>query len=83
MNENIPKFLTIRETAKTGILSEHHLRIMEKQGRLPGVRVGNRFKVNLDLLVEQLNQESTPAQHEEQGNGRYKTKAPKLVQTEA
>ena len=65
MNENIPKFLTIRETAKTGILSEHHLRIMEKQGRLPGGRVGNRFKVNLDLLVEQLNQESTPAQQEE------------------
>ena len=65
MSENIPKFLTIRETAKTGILSEHHLRIMEKQGRLPGVRVGNRFKVNLDLLVDQLNQESTPAQREE------------------
>ncbi|WP_130848590.1 hypothetical protein [Intestinimonas timonensis] len=65
MSENIPKFLTIRETAKTGILSEHHLRIMEKQGRLPGVRVGNQFKVNLDLLVDQLNQESTPAQREE------------------
>lgn len=59
MSENIPKFLTIRETAKTGILSEHHLRIMEKQGKLPGVRVGNRFKVNLGLLVDQLNQEST------------------------
>lgn len=59
MSENIPKFLTIRETAKTGILSEHHLRIMEKQGRLPGVRIGNRFKVNLDMLVDQLNQEST------------------------
>lgn len=65
MSENIPKFLTIRETAKTGILSEHHLRIMEKRGRLPGVRVGNQFKVNLDLLVDQLNQESTPAQREE------------------
>ena len=64
MSENIPKFLTIRETAKTGILSEHHLRIMEKKGRLPGVRVGNWFKVNLDLLVDQLNQESTPAQRE-------------------
>ena len=65
MSENIPKFLTIRETAKTGILSEHHLRLMEKQGKLPGVRVVNRFKVNLDLLVDQLNQESTPAQREE------------------
>lgn len=71
MRENIPKFLTIRETAKTGILSEHHLRIMEKQGRLPGVRVGNRFKVNLDLLVDQLNQESVGgtfgSDHEVQG----------------
>ena len=50
--------MTIRETAKTGMISEHHLRLMEKQGRLPGVRVGNRFKVNVDLLVEQLNRES-------------------------
>ncbi len=56
--ENIPKFMTIRETAKTGILSEHHLRLLEKQGRLPGVRSGNRFKVNIGLLVEQLNKES-------------------------
>lgn len=28
------KFLTSRQTAATGILSEHHLRMMEKQGRL-------------------------------------------------
>lgn len=56
--ENIPKFMTIRETARTGILSEYHLRILEKQGRLPGVRSGNRFKVNIGLLVEQLNRES-------------------------
>lgn len=55
---NLPMFMTIRETAKTGMISEHHLRLMEKQGRLPGVRVGNRFKVNVDLLVEQLNRES-------------------------
>ena len=56
--ENIPKFMTIRETARTGILSEYHLRLLEKQGRLPGVRSGNRFKVNIGLLVEQLNRES-------------------------
>lgn len=51
-------FMTIRETAKTGMISEHHLRIMEKQGRLPGVRSGNRFLVNLPLLIEQLDRES-------------------------
>ena len=56
--DNLPMFMTIRETAKTGMISEHHLRLMEKQGRLPGLRVGNRFKVNVPLLVEQLNRES-------------------------
>lgn len=56
-----PVFMTIRETAKAGITSEHHLRLMEKQSRLPGVRVGNRFKVNVGLLVEQLNRESRQA----------------------
>jgi hypothetical protein len=52
------KFLTIRKTAATGILSEHHLRLLEKQGRLPGIRSGNRFLVNLPLLMEQLDRES-------------------------
>lgn len=51
-------FMTIREAAKIGMISERHLRLMEKQGRLPGVRVGNRFRVNVTLLVEQLNRES-------------------------
>lgn len=53
-----PKFLTIRETAATGILSEHYLRLMEKRGELPGIYVGNRFKVNYGLLVERLNAQS-------------------------
>lgn len=52
------KFLTIRQTAETGILSEHHLRMMGKQGRLPGIRSGNRFLVNTTLLIEQLDRES-------------------------
>lgn len=53
-----PRFLTIRQTAATGILSEYHLRIMEKQGKLPGIYVGNRFKVNYGLLLEQLDRQS-------------------------
>lgn len=58
MAEAARRFLTIRQTAATGILSEHHLRLMEKQGRLPGVRSGNRFLVNLPILLEQLDRES-------------------------
>ena len=52
------RFLTIRQAAATGILTEHHLRLLEKQGKLPGVRSGNRFLVNVPILVELLNQES-------------------------
>lgn len=54
----MPTMKTIRQTAALGILSEHLLRIMLKQGRLPGVYSGNRFLVNVDALVSQLNNES-------------------------
>lgn len=54
----MPTMKTIRQTAALGILSEHLLRIMLKQGRLPGVYSGNRFLVNVDALVSQLNSES-------------------------
>ena len=53
-----PKLLTIRQTAATGIVSEHFLRLMLKQNRLPGIYSGSRFLVNYELLIEQLNQES-------------------------
>lgn len=58
MEKVIPTFLTIRETAKTGICSEHHLRVMEKKGTLPGFKTGNTFRVNLDQLIDRLNSES-------------------------
>lgn len=52
------KFLTIRQTAKCGVLSEHHLRLRLAQGRLPGVYSGNRFMVNIPMLERQLDAES-------------------------
>ena len=55
---NIPQFMTIRETAATGILSEHHLRLTAKRNELPGIYAGTRFKVNYPLLVEKLNRDS-------------------------
>lgn len=52
---NHPKMLTIRETAKTGILPEYALRTLVKQGKIPGIYVGNRFLVNYDRLCDWLN----------------------------
>jgi len=54
------KFATIRETARMGLLSEHHLRLLEKQGLLPGVRSGTRFLVNVGQLEAWLEEASRP-----------------------
>ena len=51
----LPRMRTIREVAKLGILSEHCLRKMQKQGKLPCMFVGVKCLVNLDKLIDQLN----------------------------
>ena len=56
--ENNPKFMTIRETARTKIVPEHYLRLMVAHGKCPGIYAGKKFLVNYGLLVEQLNAES-------------------------
>lgn len=53
MTSNV-KFLSVRETAKRGPLSEYCLRLMLKQNILPGVYSGKKFLVNYDRLLEQL-----------------------------
>lgn len=53
--ETIPKFMTIRETARTKILPEHLLRSWEKQGILPCIYAGKKCLINFDKLVEMLN----------------------------
>lgn len=55
MERKAPKMLTINETAKTGILSEWALRSLVKQGKIPGIYVGNRFLINYDRLCDWLN----------------------------
>lgn len=54
-SERIPRMLTIRQVAATGLLSETALRRLAAEDRLPALKVGNRLLVNFDLLVEQLN----------------------------
>lgn len=51
-------YLTIRQVAAAGIVSESYLRLMVAQGRCPGIRVGNRYMVNVPLLMEQMDRES-------------------------
>lgn len=61
-------FLTIRQTAAIGIISEHFLRLLVKQGRCPGLQVGNRFLVNVEQLSQQLERESRAAVRQEVGH---------------
>ncbi len=55
VNEDYP---TIRQCAAMGPLSEHHLRMMQKQGKLPGFSVGNHYRINRKLLLQQLEEAS-------------------------
>lgn len=51
------KLFTVRSEAKNPDCpyTEHRLRKMIAEGSCPGVRVGNRFMVNHDALVEMVN----------------------------
>lgn len=56
MNEEkqAPRMMTIREVAKTGILTEYTLRRLVKQGKIPHIMCGNRAMINYDRLVDML-----------------------------
>ena len=51
-------FPTIRQAARLGPLSEHHLRMMQKAGKLPGFYVGNHYRINYSELLAQLQEAS-------------------------
>ena len=55
------QFKTIRQTAASGLISEHYLRGLVARGECPGFRTGNRFLVNVEQLQEQLNEMSRKA----------------------
>jgi len=55
-NANVlPRFMTIKETAMTGILPECCLRRMARKGELPAIKTGNKTLINFDRLVDLLN----------------------------
>ena len=53
-----PNYPTIRQAARRGPLSEHYLRFMLAQHRLPGFYVGNHFRVNYGQLLALLEAQS-------------------------
>lgn len=57
----MPQLRTIRQVAAMGILSEHYLRIRQRQGQLPGIFAGNRFLIDVDALSDMLRSESAEA----------------------
>lgn len=50
-----PKMMTIKQVAATGVLSEHALRILAKQGKLPCIHIGRKCLINYGLLITKLN----------------------------
>lgn len=56
------RFLSIRQTARRGPLSEYCLRSMEKAGTLPGVYSGRKFLINYSALLKQLGVEADAAE---------------------
>jgi len=49
-----PRMMSVRQIAGTGLMSEHALRIMLKEGRLPAIFIGRKALINFDKLCAQL-----------------------------
>lgn len=54
MEQNRPNMMTVREIARTGLLSEHALRLMLNAGKLPAIYIGNKALINYDKLCAEL-----------------------------
>jgi len=54
MKHQRPNLMTVRQVAKTGILPEHALRAMLKNGMITAVYVGKKAFINYDTLCQQL-----------------------------
>ena len=55
----IPRMMTIREVANTGLLTEYTLRALVKQNKVPFVRANTKVLINFELLCEMLSNPET------------------------
>ena len=49
-----PRMLSIRQVADTGIMSEHALRVLVAEKRVPFIKVGRKVLINYTALCTQL-----------------------------
>ena len=54
MTENGSKMMSIRQFARTGMLTEHALRLLVKQGKIPVVFIGTKALLDYDLVTETI-----------------------------
>lgn len=54
--KNNPTLKTIRQTAATGILPEHAIRVLVKQNKIPHLKVGNKVLIHYEKLCAMLNE---------------------------
>lgn len=52
---NTPKLMTVRQIAKTGMISEGALRRLIKQGIIKPLYSGNRALLNFNMVCETIN----------------------------
>ena len=52
MTTNIPKMMTVREIAATGVLTETAIRRLLREGKLPAIYSGKKAFINFDLMCE-------------------------------
>lgn len=55
MDKTIPKLMTIRQVAKTGVISEGALRRLIKQGIIKPLYSGNRALLNFSSVCNTIN----------------------------
>lgn len=54
MPNSIPRMMTVREIAATGVLPEAAIRRLLRENKLPAVYSGKKAYINFDLLCKQL-----------------------------
>ena len=54
MTREQPTKMTVREVARTGLMSEHALRLLLKAGKLPAIFIGKKALINYDKLCAEL-----------------------------
>lgn len=55
-SSSLPRMMTVRQVAKTGLISEYALRQLVKQGKVPCIALEHKVLINFDAFIEQLQQ---------------------------